>query len=273
VTLHRFAVTVALLMATLVLSACEKKPTDTYQGWIEADLVFVSPDENGRVETLSVKEGDTVTKGAPLFTLDDELQQADADVARAAAENAKQALDRASKLYKTRVGTEKAFEDAEASQRTADARLNAARTRLTRRKMFSPVSGSVEQIYFRPGEMVTAGHPVVALLPPANVKVRFFVPEAVLPRLKLGETVTVSCDGCPDGLTARVSFIARSAEYTPPVIYSLEERSKLVFMIEARPEHPEKLRVGQPVTVKLSNPPTAPSPPSPPNKPKPPAAS
>ncbi len=251
------AIIIALLAAAMLLTACEKKPTNTYQGWIEADLVFVSPDENGRIETLSVKEGQVVETGAPLFTLDQELQQSDADVARAAAQNAKEELDRASKLYKIRVGTEKAFEDAQATMRTAEARLNAALTRLTRRKMFSPVTGTVEQIYFRPGEMVTAGRPVVALLPPANMKVRFFVPEAVLPRLKLGEAIHVTCDGCGTGLTAHVSFIARSAEYTPPVIYSLEERSKLVFMIEARPEHPEKLRVGQPVTVKLSNPPAA----------------
>ena len=68
---------------------------------------------------------------------------------------------------------------------------------------------------------------------------------------KYGKAVTVSCDGCEKGLTAKVSFIARSAEYTPPVIYSLDERAKLVYLIEARPDQPEKFRVGQPVTVTL----------------------
>jgi HlyD family secretion protein len=91
----------------------------------------------------------------------------------------------------------------------------------------------------------------VALLPPGNLKFRFFAPQAVLPEIKFGETVGVSCDGCEKGLTAKVSFIARSAEFTPPVIYSLEERAKLVFLIEARPEQPDKFRVGQPVTVTL----------------------
>ncbi len=249
-TLHRFAVIVALLMATFVLSACEKKPTDTYQGWIEADLVFVSPDENGRVETLSVKEGDAVTKGAPLFTLDDELQQADADVARAAAENAKLALDRASKLYKTRVGTEKAFEDAEATQRTADARLNAARTRLTRRKMFSPVAGSVASDLFPAwrnragrdagGSPASAGQYQGALLRPGDA--------AATP---LARRKSACAATAVPRLKARISFISRNAEYTPPVIYSREERTKLVFMVEARPDDPEKLRVGQPVSVAL----------------------
>jgi HlyD family secretion protein len=113
------------------------------------------------------------------------------------------------------------------------------------------VTGSVEQVYFRVGEMVGAGKPVVALLPPANLKLRFFVGEAVLPHIKLGDTVKVQCDGCANDLTANVSFISRSSEFTPPVIYSNEERSKLVFMIEARPQRPDQLRVGQPVSVAL----------------------
>jgi HlyD family secretion protein len=92
---------------------------------------------------------------------------------------------------------------------------------------------------------------VVALLPPGNMKVRFFVNEATLPQVAIGDTVNVRCDGCANRLTARVSFIARTSEFTPPVIYSLEERSKLVFMIEARPTQPDRLRVGQPVTVTL----------------------
>ena len=92
---------------------------------------------------------------------------------------------------------------------------------------------------------------MVALLPPGNLKIRFFAPEGQLPEIKFDDTVAISCDGCQKGLTGKVSFIARSAEYTPPVIYSLDERAKLVFLIEARPDQPEKFRVGQPVTVSL----------------------
>ena len=114
------------------------------------------------------------------------------------------------------------------------------------------VTGSVEQIYYRAGEMVPAGKPVVALLPPGNLKLRFFVGEAVLPRIKLGDSVKVQCDGCAGDLTATVSFIARASEFTPPVIYSTEERAKLVFMVEARPQRPDELRVGQPVSIALA---------------------
>ena len=95
---------------------------------------------------------------------------------------------------------------------------------------------------------------MVALLPDGAVKLRFFVPPSALPRLAPGDTVQVGCDGCPDGLTARVSFVATQAEFTPPVIYSNESRSKLVFMVEARPqgEAVRALRPGQPIDVRLA---------------------
>jgi HlyD family secretion protein len=102
-----------------------------------------------------------------------------------------------------------------------------------------------------PGETAPAGRPVLSLLPPGNLKIRFFAPETILSRVHYGDTVQVSCDACPEGLSAKVTFIASSAEYTPPVIYSREERAKLVYLIEARPTEPDKFRVGQPVSVTL----------------------
>jgi HlyD family secretion protein len=240
----------ALLLA-LVLSGCEAGSDQAFQGWIEADLIFVGPDEMGRVESLAVREGDQAEAGAPLFAVDADLQKADLQVQDATLKNAQQAYDRARDLLKTQAGTQKTFEDAEAALRSAQARRNSSQTRLDRRKASSPVTGSVEQIYFRVGEMVPAGKPVVALLPPGNLKVRFFVNEAILPRIKLGDTVKVQCDGCAADLAATVSFMSRTSEFTPPVIYSTEERAKLVFMIEARPQSPDRLRVGQPVSVAL----------------------
>jgi HlyD family secretion protein len=242
----------ASLVGLIALAGCNNNPEPTYQGWIEADLVFVSPDEAGRIETQPVREGDRVEARALLFTLDDDLQRAEVAEREAALENAKSAYDRAVKLLKTAAGTQKTFEEAEAALRSAQARLNSSQTKLTRRKAFSPTTGTVQQIYFRVGELVAAGRPVVALLPPGNMKVRFFVSEAMLPKVTLDDTINIRCDGCPNGLTARVSFIARTAEFTPPVIFSLEERNKLVFMVEALPEKPESLRVGQPVTVTLA---------------------
>lgn len=241
----------AVCLLALALASCNAQPA-SYQGWIEADLIFVAPDEVGRVQTLSVQEGDTVKTGAPLFTVDDDLQEADLAQVKASLTNAQQTYDRASMLLKTSAGTQKDFDAAQAALRDAQARLNSAQTRLTRRSVFSPVSGTVEEVYYRPGEMVPADRPVVALLPPGNIKVRFFVPEAVLPHIAYGDTVKIACDGCAGDLTARVSFIAKQSEYTPPVIYSREERSKLVFLIEALPNKPEALRVGQPIDVALA---------------------
>jgi HlyD family secretion protein len=200
---------------------------------------------------MEVREGDVVKTDMFLFSVDAELQQADLRVAEAALTNAQNAFERAQQLLKSGSGSQKAFDDAQANLREADARAKAARTRLARRELSSPVNGAVQQIYYRPGEMVPAGKAVLSILPPGNVKVRFFVQQAVLPTIKLGDTVRVRCDGCPNDIAARISFIASSAEFTPPVIFSEEERGKLVFLIEALPEKPGALRVGQPVSVTL----------------------
>ncbi len=254
----RAAVIAAGLLA-LVLAGCDKSDNG-YQGWIEANLIFVAPDEVGRVQKLSVSEGDWVKTGDALYTVDDDLQQADLAQVKASLKNAQQTYDRASMLLKTGAGTQKDFDAAEAVLRDAQARLNSSQTRLARRSIFSAVEGTVQQIYFRPGEMVPASRPVLSLLPPGNIKVRFYVPESAVPCIAYGDRVRVSCDGCAKDLTARVSFIARQSEFTPPVIYSLEERAKLVFLIEALPEKPGDLRVGQPVGVTLLRVPSPPRP-------------
>ena len=239
------------LLASLLLTACNNGKVPTFQGWVEAELIFVGPDETGRIQTLAVRQGDRVEVGASLFTLDDDLQLADVAMQQAALKNAQQAYERAQQLARTQAGTQKTLDDAEAALRTAQARLNSAQTRLTRRRVFSPVTGTVQQIYYWGGELVPAGKPIVAILPPGNLKVRFFVNEATLPTVKMGDVVRINCDGCDADITATVSFIARASEFTPPVIYSTEERSKLVILIEARTQQPERLRVGQPVSVTL----------------------
>ena len=248
------AVVAALVAVAVYLHFRDPATPSTFEGWIEAYFIFVSPDETGRVETLAVREGDAVGVGAPLFTLDADLQRAAVAENEAAVANAKVTFDRAQELLKKAVGSQKVFDDAEAALRSAQARLNSARTRLERRHAVSPVAGTVQEVYFRVGEMVQAGRPIVSLLPPENVRVRFFVPQATLPQVHVGDKIAVSCDGCAPGLTARVNFISAQAEFTPPVIYSLEERARLVFRIEAIPEQPADVRVGQPITIALQQP-------------------
>jgi HlyD family secretion protein len=137
----------------------------------------------------------------------------------------------------------------------ADARqvLRQSEWRQQQKQQSAPEAGQVADTFFRPGEFVAAGQPVLALLPPANLKAVFFVPEGELPSLALGRTVTLECDGCGAPIAARVSHIATRPEYTPPVIYSNAQRSKLVFLAEARPAPADatRLRPGQPLDVRL----------------------
>ena len=238
-----------LLLASLSLAGCWDSKKPGYQGWVEADMIFVSPDEQGRVVKLNIREGDRVEVGMPLFAVDDDLQQAALNQSNATLVNARQAYDRAASLSKTGSGTQANLDSALAALRVAEAQVNTSQTRLARRRMNAPIAGTIQQIYFREGETVPAQKPVVSILPPGNMKVRFFVPEPELPKLKVGEDVRVTCDGCASEQTAKIYFIATMAEYTPPVIYSLDERSKLVYLIQARPNKPDSLRVGQPVSI------------------------
>jgi HlyD family secretion protein len=115
--------------------------------------------------------------------------------------------------------------------------------------VISLVDGRVEDIYFRAGEYVPPSTPVVSVLPPENVYVRFFVPEPQFNRVKIGQRVRISCDGCAKDITAKITFIAQQEEFTPPVIFSIGNREKLVFKLEARVPGGLKINPGQPVDV------------------------
>jgi HlyD family secretion protein len=310
-----------LVAATLALAGCSDHQANEFPGYMEADLVLVGSEQGGRVETLAVQEGDSVDKGAPIFTLESEAQEAEVagskarlDEAEARLADARQqmqrpgeievleaslaqaqamlqqstlTLDRTQKLYdkhwvaQAQLDDAKAQHDrnaaavAEAERRIVAARLpnrsdlidaaaasveaarhslEQAEKNLAKRRVSAPAAGTVEEVYFRQGEVVNAGQAVVALLPPGNLKVRFFVQEPVRAELHTDQSVQVSCDGCQVGLSAKISFIAREAEFTPPVIFSREQRQKLVYLVEARPtDATAKLTAGQPVTVRLGS--------------------
>ncbi|MGD9544681.1 MAG: HlyD family secretion protein [Methylocystis sp.] len=153
------------------------------------------------------------------------------------------------------------IEAAEANLKQARAQLDGLNIRIKRQSVVAPADGVVQDVYFRPGEIVNAGQPVLALLPPENRKVRFYVSEPEFPKISLGERVRVSCDGCADDLYGRVSYIAGRQEYTPPVIFSDKERAKLVFKVEARLEGAARaLPLGMPVSVTPAPDATGPAP-------------
>ena len=135
----------------------------------------------------------------------------------------------------------------------AQAAVAEAQWKFDQKRIAAPADGRVYDTLYRVGEWVQAGNPVVQMLPPQNLKVRFFVPEAAIASLAPGRTIAIHCDGCAADVSARITYVSRAAEYTPPVIYSNESRSKLVFMVEARPAPADapKLHPGQPVAVRV----------------------
>ncbi|PND30339.1 secretion protein HlyD [Achromobacter pulmonis] len=135
----------------------------------------------------------------------------------------------------------------------ARAALAQADWTLAQKRQAAPAAGLVFDTLYRVGEWVPAGSPVVSLLPPGNIKVRLYVPQSALGVLKLGQQLMVRCDGCGDPIPVRIDYISTQAEYTPPVIYSRESRSKLVYMIQARPapEAAARLHPGQPLEAAL----------------------
>ena len=283
----------AIFLALLLLAACGRAGEARLQGYAEADYVYLAPREAGYVKSLSVKEGDEIAAGAPVFELDEKRAQAALSGAEAQARAsrlnaaalaqqiaearadlalAQANFDRTKALHdkdyasKAQLDADRAARDAAAARvRTASAQQRApgsgavaasadaavAQEQAGDRRVRAPAAGRIENIYRRPGEFVQAGDPVAALLPPGAMKLRFFIPERLLARTRLGDVVNVACDSCAGDLKARVYFIASAPQFTPPVIYSAEERDKLVYLVEARPVGDARFRPGQPVDVRF----------------------
>ena len=148
-------------------------------------------------------------------------------------------------------GREAAREAAQASAAAAEAAVTQASWHRSQRRVDARVDGRVEEIFHRPGELVAGGSPVLAILPSESLEVRFFVPQADLSRVTPGIVVDVLSDGALSPAAARVTYVAREAEFTPPVIYSTGSRDKLVFLVRARVDDASTLRPGQPVDVRL----------------------
>jgi HlyD family secretion protein len=187
---------------------------------------------------------------------DDVISKEELDQARAQRDaDQAQSNQLAANLETARLGGRedaiRAAQEAVASQKAA---LDKAKWSFDQKQQFAPTNAFVQDTLYRQGEWVAAGNPVVMLLPPANLKVRFFVPETALAQIKPGQSVEISFDGATKKYSATVNYISTQAEFTPPVLYNRENRSKLVFMIEAKfsPADAADLRPGQPVDVKLS---------------------
>lgn len=299
-----------------VFSPVDEAPT--FFGYVEGDYLYMAARHDGFIEEMAVRDGDQVTAGALLFTLDKDRERqaviaAEADLAKAKAALADlQQGDRAEELAIIEARRQQAVANLELARLTfrrtkelvarntlpqsrqdedqtalnearatlrqyqaelaaaklparddqleqarqaviaAKAGLAEARTELSDRNQLAPTEARVDRVLLHPGEFAKAGTPVLSLLPPDKVKIRFFLPEPVFSRLQVGDGVTVGCSSCTKRHKAKVTFLASETEYTPPVIFSREERSKLVFMVEAIPEDPTGWHPGQPVDIRLA---------------------
>jgi len=184
--------------------------------------------------------------GVSRGQLDDSRAQARADAARVRELRAQLLVDA--------LPGRSALRRAETAEtQAADAALAQAEWTLAQTRGVAPAAGLVFDTLYRQGEWVAAGSPVVSLLPPGNVKVRFFVPAAVAGGLRAGQRASVRCEGCGEPVPVRIDYVSTQAEYTPPVIYSRETRDKLVYLVEARPDPADAARLhpGQPVEATL----------------------
>ena len=265
------------LVLLLLLAACEKKQDDAWLGYGEGDAAFIAAPQAGWVTRMDVERGQIVHRGDVLFTLDSTQQQSTRDQAEAMLVQARASLSqeqanlayakteltRQDNLARAGAGTPTQRDLAENTYRQSAARIaqlqaqigqmqanvTGAAYGLSQRQVVAETDGPVQDIYFRQGEYVPASVPVLSLLPPANVYVRFFVPEAEIAKLHLGSKVRITCDGCKP-MDAQISFIASQVEYTPPVIFSVGNREKLVFKLEARLPGGLDLHPGEPVEVR-----------------------
>jgi HlyD family secretion protein len=219
------------------------KPTEIKQA--EANLVDARATRDRTQTDLQRDEKLILSGSVSVQTLDQ--MRANFRSAQAKVELAEAALAQAI----APLGREWEIKAQSAAVDAARAALEMATWRLEQRRVTSPVNARVADVLARPGETVAAGAPVVSLLPPANILVRFFVPETVLASIHKGDPVNLHCDRCPTDLSATISFVSPQAEYTPPVIYSESSRSKLVYLVEARPraEQAALLNPGQPIEV------------------------
>jgi HlyD family secretion protein len=261
-------VTLAMFAAVL-LAGCDGNSTGTFQGYIEGEYVYVASPLGGALTNLDVARGDSVKSGQILFELERQSEAAALAMAEKNLAQAQASLKLAESVFQRRnelrnspsgvvsqeeLDTARSQRDTDAARLAAEqAALDKARWSFDQKEQFAPTNATVHDTLYRSGEWVSAGSPVVVLLPPTNLKVRFFVPQEILPHIKVGETVSVHCDGAAHDFKAVVNYISSQAEYTPPVIYSREARASIVFMIEAKISVTDapNVRPGQPADVKL----------------------
>ncbi|MBI2786024.1 MAG: HlyD family efflux transporter periplasmic adaptor subunit [Legionella longbeachae] len=268
-------------LITLLLIAC-KKEQQSFSGYVDTDLVYLSADFGGRLSDLAILKGQLVKNKQFLFKLEQTSELYQVEMSQL---NNKELLAQRQQImiqlhyneinYRRTLGMRK---QNAASQNDLDAALrdlNISKQQLadldvkvqnnhietadkkwhlTRKENFAPESGIIFDTYYTKGEYVLAGNPILSLITKNNIKAIFFVPEEKLSQLRLNGKVKITTDNNPNFARGHIFYISNIAEYTPPIIYSREERQRLVFRIEVKIDSPdlEKIHLGQPVTLELA---------------------
>ncbi|MDB6128588.1 MAG: putative efflux pump rane fusion protein [Verrucomicrobia bacterium] len=250
-TLERSAELAAQRQAIEQLRAAESKLEDLKKGSRPSELAALAAHLDqaraaAELSQLELKRQDTLFKTAVISA-------SEFDRARIAHEQNTRVVEELSAQLTTAQlgGRSDVVSAAAADVSAAAAAKERADWNVEQKAQSARKSGLVYDTLYRAGEFVSAGNPVVVLLPPENIKVRFFVPEADFGALKAGQAVTVGLTGRPNALKARISYLSPQPEYTPPVLYNRENRAKLVFLVEAvfDPADSRDLHPGQPVDV------------------------
>jgi len=239
----------------LLVGGCSDASKNGFQGYVEAEFVYVGSPLAGTLESLHVRRGDQVKAGDPLFVLDETPEKAAREQIQAALVLSESEYVRQNQLFRTGVTAAQDLDRARSTRDQDRQRLTQTDWSFVQKRQSSPQTGLVYDTLYREGEWVAAGKPVVALLPPRNIKVRAFIPETRIGSIHYGDPVIVKVDGVPNPFDGKVSYISPRAEYTPPVIYSRETRDKLVFMVEAVFDSATaaQLHPGQPVDVEFES--------------------
>ncbi|MGH8095576.1 MAG: HlyD family secretion protein [Chthoniobacterales bacterium] len=242
-----------LTSAALLFAGCSHATTDRYQGYVEGEFVYVSSPLGGILDHLAVQRGQQAGAGQLLFSLDPTMEEAARDQARAALVLAEATFKRQEDMFRTGPSTAQELDNARSVRDQDRQQLAQAEWNLEQMTQSAPQAGLVYDTLYRQGEWIPAGKPIVALLPPPNIKVRAFVPETRVGSIQPGDMARVTVDGVSEPFIGRVSYISPRAEYTPPVIYSRESREKFVFLVESvfDPATAAKLHPGQPVDVQF----------------------
>lgn len=251
--LERQSETAALVQAEMNLSQARAQLEDQTKGRRPTEIDSLAAQLDRAQADLKLAAAELARReqlGRSEVISREELDQARAERDADQAQVSQLTADLATARLGGRDDAIRAAQAAVASQRAA---VDKAKWAVDQKRQWAPANAAVQDTLYRQGEFVAAGSPVVALLPPENIKVRFFVPQEELPRIKTGGAVSVHPDGAAHPFNAVVNYISPQAEYTPPVIFSRETRANLVFMIEAKfsPADADELRPGQPVDVEL----------------------